>query len=100
MTSPSRSETNNRKNKMPISINVNVDKVDRKRFFEGKKGRYMDLVLFETPDSDYGDYMVKQRGERGEKMPILGNGKYFKPRDKKAASKGEGEERPARNDDW
>lgn len=65
---------------MPISINVNVDKVDKERFFKGKKGRYMDLVLFETPDSDYGDYMVKQRGDKGEKMPILGNGKYFKPK--------------------
>ena len=68
---------------MPISISVNVDKVDKARFFEGKKGRYMDLVLFETPDSEYGDYMVKQRGEKGEKMPILGNGKLFKPKGKK-----------------
>jgi hypothetical protein len=66
---------------MPISINVNVDKIDKERFFAGKKGRYLDLVLFETPDSDYGDYMVKQRGDKGEKMPILGNGKYFKPKD-------------------
>jgi hypothetical protein len=66
---------------MPISINVNVDKLDKKRLFEGKKGRYLDLVLFETPDSEYGDYMVKQRGDKGEKMPILGNGKYFKPKD-------------------
>lgn len=71
---------------MPISINVNIDKVDKKRFFEGKKGRYMDLVLFETPDSEYGDYMVKQRGEKGEKMPILGNGKYFKPKGIKNAT--------------
>jgi hypothetical protein len=62
---------------MPISININVDKIDKKRFFEGKKGRYLDIVLWETPDSDYGDYMVKQRGEKGEKMPILGNGKTF-----------------------
>jgi hypothetical protein len=65
---------------MPISLNVNVDKIDKERFFAGKKGRYLDLVLFETPDSDYGDYMVKQRGEKGEKMPILGNGKYFAPK--------------------
>lgn len=64
---------------MPISINVNVDKVDKKKFFEGKKGRYLDLVLYETPESEYGDYLVKQRGEKGERMPILGNGKYFKP---------------------
>ncbi len=66
---------------MPISLNVNVEKVDKKRLFEGKKGRYLDLVLYETPDSEYGDYLVKQRGEKGERMPILGNGKYFKPKD-------------------
>jgi hypothetical protein len=47
----------------------------------------MDLVLFETPDSDYGDYMVKQRGDKGERMPILGNGKYFEPKDKKSPKK-------------
>lgn len=68
---------------MPISLSVNIDKVDKSKFFEGKKGRYLDLVLFETPDSDYGDYLVKQRGERDEKMPILGNGKYFEPKAKK-----------------
>lgn len=87
---------------MPISINVNVDKVDKERFFKGKKGRYMDLVLFETPDSDYGDYMVKQRGDKGEKMPILGNGKYFKPKgdkaDGKAKSKPESE--PDGDEPW
>jgi hypothetical protein len=68
---------------MPISINVNVEKVEKERFFKGKTGLYMDLVLFETPDSEYGDYMVKQRGEKGERMPILGNGKYFKLEDLK-----------------
>jgi hypothetical protein len=88
----------------PISINVNVDKVDKARFFEGKKGRYMDLVLFETPDSEYGDYMVKQRGEKGERMPILGNGKYFKPKgtktsgNKPADNNDDGE--PKRKDPW
>jgi hypothetical protein len=87
---------------MPISINVNVEKVDKDRFFKGKKGRYMDLVLFETPDSEYGDYMVKQRGEKGEKMPILGNGKYFKPKDGagKKTAKGEGDDPVAGTDPW
>jgi len=84
---------------MPISINVNIDKVDKKRFFEGKKGRYMDLVLFETPDSEYGDYMVKQRGEKGEKMPILGNGKYFKPKGNKANGGSEREESSSKKSD-
>jgi hypothetical protein len=74
---------------MPISLNVNVDKIDKKRLFEGKKGRYLDLVLFETPDSDYGEWMVKQRGDKGERMPILGNGKYFKPKENKEKPAGE-----------
>jgi hypothetical protein len=85
---------------MPISINVNVEKIDKKRFFEGKKGRYMDLVLFETPDSEYGDYMVKQRGERGEKMPILGNGKYFKPKEKKETPNTDEPDKPKSADPW
>lgn len=86
---------------MPISININVNKVDKKRFFEGKKGKYLDLVLFETPDSDYGDYMVKQRGDKGEKMPILGNGKYFKPKDKGATkSEPSNAERSDSDPDW
>lgn len=71
---------------MPISISVNVDKIDKDRFFKGKKGRYMDLVLFETPESEYGDYLVKQRGDKDEKMPILGNAKFFAPKDRKGKS--------------
>lgn len=65
---------------MPISINVNVDKIDKRKLFPGKKGRYLDLVLWETEgkSEEYGDYIVKQRGEQGDKMPILGNGKFFK----------------------
>lgn len=87
---------------MPISINVNVEKLDKKRLFEGKKGRYLDLVLFETPDSEYGDYLVKQRGEKNEKMPILGNGKYFKPKDgaKKEKSAADDEPTGGTKDPW
>jgi len=87
---------------MPISLNFNVDKIDKSRFFEGKKGRYCDLVLFETPESQYGDYMVKQRGDKGENMPILGNGKYFKPKDKIAPRTTEPEQKGNSNptDPW
>lgn len=42
----------------------------------------MDLVLYETPDSEYGDYLVKQQTTKEERekkvaMPILGNGKRW-----------------------
>jgi hypothetical protein len=85
---------------MPISINVNIDKIDKKKFFEGKKGRYLDLTLWETPDSDYGDYMVKQRGEKGEKMPILGNGKYFAPTVKKGTKTDDDTIKERGDDPW
>jgi hypothetical protein len=85
---------------MPISLNVNIDKIDKKKFFEGKKGRYLDLVLFETPESEYGDYMVKQRGDKDERMPILGNGKYFKPKEKKGKTEDGDTDKPAGKDPW
>ena len=56
--------------------------------FEGEKGTYIDLVCFETPNSDFGSHMVtlsktkeeqeheKQTGERIRK-PIVGNLKPF-----------------------
>lgn len=56
--------------------------------FEGEKGTYLDLVAFETPNSEYGSHMVtlsktkeeqeheKQTGERIRK-PIVGNLKPF-----------------------
>jgi len=79
---------------MPISLSVNVTKLDKKRFFKGKKGTYCDLVLFETPESEYGDYMIKQRAKKGEKMPILGNAKKFDLEDKPT-----GKEEPDDNGD-
>ena len=65
--------------------------------FEGEKGTYIDLVCFETPNSEYGSHMVtlsktkeeqeheKQTGERVRK-PIVGN---LKPFGNKAAAEEE-----------
>lgn len=88
----------------PISIAVNIDLVKKDKFYQGKKGRYLDLILIETPESEYGDYLVKQRGERDEKLPILGNGKYFAPKGKKqpkgAADRNETNGQPDDGDPW
>ncbi|MBO4785916.1 MAG: hypothetical protein J5510_02510, partial [Prevotella sp.] len=58
------------------------------QIFEGEKGTYLDLVCFETPDSEYGSHLVtisktkeeqekeKESGERIRK-PIVGNLKPF-----------------------
>lgn len=65
-----------------ITINIDFDKIDQSRLFPGKKGRYLDLVLIETPNGQYGDFMVKQGStkeerEAGKQMPILGNAKNY-----------------------
>lgn len=88
---------------MPISLSVNVDKIEKDRFYKGKKGRYLDLVLFETEGteaSEYGDYIVKQRGEKGEKLPILGNGKYFAPKNKKGQNSNARRDNDDDNEPW
>ena len=62
--------------------------IEDNSIFEGDKGTYIDLVCFETPNSEYGSHMVtisktkeeqeheKQTGERIRK-PIVGNLKPF-----------------------
>lgn len=68
-----------------ITISIDVTLLDKARFKSvtrqnGKDAKFCDLVLIETPDGKYGDFMVKQdctKEERAAKveMPILGNGK-------------------------
>jgi hypothetical protein len=71
---------------MPISVKINVDKVDKSRFFKGEKGRWLDLILLETPNSKYGDYLVKHAQTKEERqggknnLPILGNAKILRTR--------------------
>lgn len=69
-----------------ISLSINVSLINKDRLFQGKKGKYLDCVLIETPNSEYGDYMVvesisKEEREAGNKGTILGNAKIIVKRD-------------------
>lgn len=63
-----------------ITAMIDVTKIDKDRLYVGKKGTYLNVILIETPDSEYGDYMVvedipyKERLE-GKRGAILGNAK-------------------------
>lgn len=81
-----------------ITISIDLTQLDKTRFKSitrknGNKATFCDLILFDTPNSDYGDYMVKQqvtKEEREQKvqMPIIGNGKILgTPREASPASK-------------
>jgi hypothetical protein len=68
-----------------ITLSIDVTQIDKTRLKEitrknGQKAKFLELILIETPDGQYGDYMVKQGITKEERearveMPILGNGK-------------------------
>jgi hypothetical protein len=69
-----------------ITLSIDVTRLDRARFKEitrknGDKAVFVELVLIDTPNSEHGDFMVKQGVTKEERqsrveMPILGNGKH------------------------
>jgi hypothetical protein len=69
-----------------ITAKIDVTKINKQYIFDGKKGKYIDLVLFENKDGTdrfENDGMVvqglpKEARDRGEKGPILGNFKNVK----------------------
>jgi hypothetical protein len=64
-------------------LHINVEKIEKAELFKGKKGTYMDLLLFENREGkdEYGNdgFVVqsisKERKDAGEKGPIVGNWK-------------------------
>jgi hypothetical protein len=68
-----------------ISLSIDVTLLDKTRIKEvtrrnGKVAKFVNLILIETPGSEYGDYIVKESMSKEEKsavkeLPILGNGK-------------------------
>lgn len=61
-----------------IALSINLDKLDDSRIIEGKKGHYVNLVLFDRQD-DYGndgfvaESVTKEERLRGVKGDIVGN---------------------------
>lgn len=62
-----------------INLSIDVMKIDKKRFYEGKKGTYMNLTIVLNDEKDKYDNngFVKQSINKDEKveMPFLGNAK-------------------------
>ena len=68
-----------------INVKIDVTKLDKDKFFVGKKGTYANVTVAENMDgeSEYGDthyvYEQQSKEEREAKTPknYLGNGKEF-----------------------
>lgn len=67
-----------------ISISIDVTKIEKARLYKGKKGTYLDAVLFLKDEPDqYGNHgfitqsVSKEEREAGTKGAILGNVKVI-----------------------
>lgn len=84
-----------------ISLSIDLKLIDKSKVKRvtrknGNEAAFCDLILIETPGSEWGDYMVKQSQtkearEAGEQTPILGNAKMLNKQD------GTASKLPARN---
>lgn len=71
--------------KIGVSLKIDVTKLDKSRFFEGKNGaKYADLTVFIDPDNpdQYGQHggiqIAKTKDEGNDvKLPYVGNCKVF-----------------------
>lgn len=67
-----------------LSLRIDVSKIDKSKIYEGKKGKYLDAVVFINDEPDeYGNIgmivqsVSKEEREKGIKGAILGNAKEF-----------------------
>jgi hypothetical protein len=88
-----------------ITVNIETGKINKEFLVKGKNGKtYLDVVLFETPDSEYGnDYVAvqgvtKEQRNEGKKGPIIGNAKIYQSRKEDARVDKAKEPSPAPDD--
>ena len=71
--------------KIGVNIKLDVTKLDKERFFQGKKGKYVDLTAFIDTEQtgEYGDNGTvsqstsKEERQNGTRLPICGNVRVF-----------------------
>ncbi|MBT6754229.1 hypothetical protein HOB25_04560 [bacterium] len=58
---------------------IDVKKIDKARLFEGKKGTYLDIVMFVNEEADnYGNHIaIQQQTKQDEEKIYIGNAKQF-----------------------
>lgn len=70
--------------KQIVTLKIDVTKISKERLYKGKKGTYLDAVVFLDPQADqYGnngmitESVSKEEREAGTKGAILGNAKII-----------------------
>lgn len=65
---------------MLITASIDITKIDNSRVIKGKKGDYVNVVIWVDDKIDqYGnDVSIEQKTDKGEKKIYLGNGRVYK----------------------
>ena len=71
--------------KIGVNFSINVTKLDKSRFIQGKNGKYVNLTGFIDTDNpgQYGDHgtlsqsVTSEELKNGTRLPICGNCKVF-----------------------
>jgi len=65
-----------------LTCKIDVTKIDKSLLFKGKKGTYMDVLIWlnDKPDQYGNDCSIEQKVKMGEKKNYIGNGKFYQPR--------------------
>lgn len=71
-----------------ISLNINVENIQKSALYKGEKGTYLRLTVIPTPDNQWNEYMVTQYLGKGVDDVILGNGRDLVFKDNNGANKG------------
>lgn len=80
-----------------LTAKINVLAIDKARLFAGAKGKYLDIILIETPNDQYGNsHMIVQSVTKEERLAgvkgnVLGNAKIV------GAAPQQTQQRPATN---
>lgn len=75
-----------------LSAKINVMAIDKARLFPGAKGKYLDILLIETPNDQYGNsHMIVQSVTKEERLAgvkgnVLGNAKIIGQPQQRAAA--------------
>ena len=58
---------------------INLSEIDKSKIFEGKKGKWIDVTIWENDEPDtYGNHMsIEQSTKKGDKKIYLGNAKAW-----------------------
>lgn len=89
--------------KIGLNLSIDVTRLDKSRFYKGKKGTYAKLTCFVDTEeiSQFGDSgtitqeLSKEDRDNGVKLPILGNAKVFWKDGQSKSSNKQQESKPA-----